>query len=194
MMILLDNGHGKNTAGKKSPDKTFEEWEFNRDIVRRLSKMLDKHHIKYHILVPEDTDVSLSERARRANEYCKVYGKSNCLFLSVHANAAGNGSKWMTAQGFSCYTSKGETASDKYAEVFMQESIAMGHKTRKYSAKKYSWEENFTVLVKTQCPAVLTENFFYDNKTECEWLKSEEGRNTIANLHLRAILRIINSQ
>ena len=103
MVFLLDNGHAKKTLGKCSPvlpDGTrFYEWEFNRDIVKRIAAELDKLHIKYHILVPEDIeDVSLTTRAARANTYCQKYGKNNCLLISVHANAAGNGG-WMNARG-----------------------------------------------------------------------------------------------
>jgi N-acetylmuramoyl-L-alanine amidase len=76
--ILLDNGHAKSTAGKRSPvldnGTVFYEWEFNRDIVARIAKGLDKLGIKYHILVPEiEKDIALSERANRANQLCKTY-------------------------------------------------------------------------------------------------------------------------
>ena len=79
-VVLLDNGHAKSTAGKRSPlfddGKTrFYEWEFNRDVVSRIAKKLDRLGIKYHVLVPEgDYDVPLTTRANRANEYCKKYG------------------------------------------------------------------------------------------------------------------------
>lgn len=199
IIVLLDNGHASSTPGKRSPKddniEQFFEYEFNRDIVRRIAEKLDKLGIRYEILVPEvDKDIPLSTRASRANDFCKEFGKENCLFISVHANAAGNGSKWMNARGWSCYTSEGETVSDKYAEIFMkcaQEALEpLKQKIRKYSAKKYSWEENFTVLVKTVCASVLTENLFYDNKEDVKFLQSEEGRDTIAQIHVNAILEI----
>lgn len=202
MVVLLDNGHASSTPGKRSPvtenGEQFFEYEFNRDIVRRLSARLAALGIKYEILVPEvDEDVSLTKRANRANEFCQKYGTKNCLFISVHANAAGNGSDWVKAKGWSCYTSKGETASDPYAEIFMQEAEGvlepMGFTTRKFSAKKYSWEENFTVLVKTNCPAILTENLFYDNRKEMQFLQSDEGREAITQIHVNAIMKIISS-
>ena len=31
--ILLDNGHGENTPGKKSPDGSLKEYAYARDIV-----------------------------------------------------------------------------------------------------------------------------------------------------------------
>ena len=50
-------------------------------------------------------------------------------------------------------------------------------------------EKNFTVIYKANCPAVLTENLFMDNKEECEYLLSEEGKQAIVNLHVDGILK-----
>lgn len=200
MVILLDNGHASKTKGKRSPkmeDGTqFFEYEFNRDIVKRIAEMLDKEGIKYHILVPEvDTDVALSRRASRANKYCKEYGTGNCLLISVHANAAGYGTEWMNARGWSIYTTKGTTKSDAYATIFYEEAekvlSQLGFKMRKdMSDGDPDWEENFTILYKAWCPAVLTENLFYDNKEDVKFLMTDEGRQTIAQIHVNAIKRI----
>ena len=113
-VILLDNGHASSTPGKRSPvlddGRQFFEYEFNRDVVRRIADKLSALGIKYEILVPEvEKDVYLTERANRANKFVEKYGINNCLFLSIHSNAAGHGDKWMTAKGWCCYTSKGET-------------------------------------------------------------------------------------
>ena len=200
-VILLDNGHASSTPGKRSPvledGRQFFEYEFNRDVVRRIADKLSALGIKYEILVPEvEKDVYLTERANRANKFVEKYGINNCLFLSIHSNAAGHGDKWMTAKGWCCYTSKGETKSDEYAEIFMREAekvlVPEGLTIRKYSSKKYSWEDNFTVLVKTKCHAVLTESLFYDNKEEVKYLLSDAGRDKIAELHVNAILQIEN--
>ena len=64
-VIILDGGHGVDCAGKRSPiwgdGSQLLEWEFNRDIVRRIAAMLKAEGIKFEILVPEDNDVSLPE-------------------------------------------------------------------------------------------------------------------------------------
>ena len=175
----------------------FFEYEFNRDVVKRIAKKLDAINFPYEIITPEvDYDVPLRTRAQRANKFCNEYGADNCIFISVHANAAGSGG-WKTAKGFCCYTSKGETTSDEYAELFMKEAEStlkpFGKTIRKYSSKKYSWEENFTVLVLAKCPAILTENLFYDNKEEVKFLLSDEGREAIAQYHVNTILKIEES-
>lgn len=197
-VILLDNGHAKSTPGKRSmpleDGSQFFEYEFNRDVVKRISTQLDRLGIKNHIITPEvDYDVPLSTRAARANEYCNQYGKDNCVLISVHANAAGMGDKWMTAKGWSVYTTKGLDKSDEYANVLYAEAEPLikelDSKMRPWTNAEKSWQENFTILYKTKCPAMLTENLFYDNKEDLEILQSEHGRQTIAQLHINGIMK-----
>lgn len=199
--VLLDNGHASSTPGKRSPfledGRQLREYEFNRAVVKRIADLLDKEHISYKILVPEvDFDVPLSVRAARANEWVKKFGANNCLFLSVHANAAGHGD-WMNARGWCIYTTRGKTKSDEYATIFYEEAEKIlpkhGLSLRKdLSDGDPDQEADFTVIYKTACPAVLTENLFMDNKEDCKFLLSEEGRDIIAQVHVNAIRRIIN--
>jgi len=39
MKILIDNGHGQSTPGKRSPDGRFLEFLFNRTIAKQIEKM-----------------------------------------------------------------------------------------------------------------------------------------------------------
>ena len=206
-VVLLDNGHAKSTAGKRSPvldnGERFYEWEFNRDVVARIAKGLDEVGIKYHVLVPEvDEDIALTERAKRANRYCSKYGTKNCFFISVHSNAYGKGDKWETPGKWSVWTSEGVTKSDEYGKIMYEAAERMlkpygyGCRDGKVQGNGNAgpdYEENFTVLYKTWCPAVLPENLFYTNKKECEWLMTDEGRQVIADIHIEGIKRIIES-
>ena len=206
-VVLLDNGHAKSTAGKRSPaldnGERFYEWEFNRDVVNRIRKGLDRLGIKYHVLVPEiDVDVPLSERAKRANDYCSKYGSKNCLFISVHSNAFGDGDKWESPSKWSVWTTVGVTKSDEYGKIMynvaeeMLKPYGLGCRDGKVQGNGNEgpdYESNFTVLYKTWCPAILTENLFYTNKKECEWLMTDEGRQVIADIHIEGIKRIIES-
>ena len=89
----LDNGHGKLQAGKRSPiwdtddgKVQFFEYEFNRDIVERIIKKLDKAGVAYYDVVPDVINIGsfLKERVARAN---KKRSDLPRLFVSVHANA-----------------------------------------------------------------------------------------------------------
>lgn len=186
-VVILDNGHGVNTPGKRSPDSSFFEWEWNRMFVKRLTPELEILGYKVFTIVTEDIDVGLSERANRANKIIAEYGADKCIFLSIHCNAAGNG-QWMNATGWSAWTTKGQNNSDKLAECLCDASEIVGIKLRKDLADgDKDYEKNFTVIYKTNCPAALVENMFMDSKSDLAFLQSEEGVEKLLNLHIIGI-------
>ena len=99
--------HGLNTPGKRSPGGKFLEAIYNRDIAKRIVAELQNKGYDAELLVQESEDISLQERVRRTNELCQTLGKSNVILISIHVNAAGDGTRWHTATGWSCYTCKG---------------------------------------------------------------------------------------
>lgn len=38
--LIFDYGHGNNCPGKYSPDKSFYEWQFNREIGKEVARRL----------------------------------------------------------------------------------------------------------------------------------------------------------
>ena len=194
MLILIDPGHGIDTPGKRSPDGKFLEYLWNRQIADLLLDRFMIMGIDASLVVRETNDISLSTRVQRVNRICSKVGASNVILLSIHSNAAGDGSKWMSAQGWSCYTSKGETKSDAIAECLYDafEAEFADRKIRKdMSDGDRDWEENFYVLAKSKCPAVLLENFFYDNRDECAWLLKNETKDRIADAIVKGIVQYI---
>ena len=196
MKILLDPGHGLNTLGKRSPDGTFLEATYNREIAKRIVAELQNKGYDAELLVPESEDISLQERVRRTNELCQTLGKSNVILISIHVNAAGNGTQWMNATGWSCYTCKGQTQSDTLANCLYVAAIKNfpGRRIRTdYSDNDPDWEENFYILRHSLCPAVLTENFFQDCLSEVQFLQSESGKQAIIDTHTEALIHYINT-
>ena len=166
MKILIDNGHGRETAGKRSPDGRLLEWSYTREIARRVNDELQRRGHYSSLLVPEDEDIPLSERCRRVNRVCSELGRRNVCLVSIHVNAAGRGDKWYKATGWCCYTSKGQTEGDKLADCLCQAAarILHGHRMRfDYSDGDPDQEANFTILHKTACAACLTESGFMDS-------------------------------
>ena len=194
MKILIDPGHGIDTPGKRSPDGLFREYLWNRQVADLILEGLVSAGVDASLVVTETNDVSLRNRVNRVNTICNKLGASNVLLVSVHANAAGNGSAWMNARGWSCYTSKGKTKSDQVAECLYDafEEEFQDRKIRKdMSDGDRDWEENFYVLQKSKCPAVLLENFFYDNREECAWMLQEETKKRIASAAVKGIIKYI---
>lgn len=202
--ILIDNGHGSNTGGKRSPYSLcgveptidFYEYKWNREIAKEIVEGLKQKGYNADLLVTEDIDISLTERTNRVNKVCNEFGKENVLLVSIHANAAGNGKKWMTAKGWSAFTTKGHTQSDVLAEYLYDEAEKNFH-NRKIRVEKSDgdrdWETNFYICQKTKCAAVLTENFFYDNVDDVEYILSEEGRKNVIKTHVNGIINYIKN-
>lgn len=205
-VILIDNGHGRETAGKRSPEAAkgnffsplyFREYAWARRCAQGIHSVLTFLDYTCFLLVKEEEDVPLKERVERVNAYCRRYGKDNVLLVSVHNNAAGNGSKWMTACGWSAYTTKGVTRSDTLAarlydaaEKMFQPPLKVRRYTQELSVGR-DFEEGLYILKNTYCAAVLTENFFQDNKEDVLWLNSEEGLGACIDVHVQGIIDYI---
>ena len=194
MKILIDNGHGIQTPGKRSPDGQLLEYAYTREIARLVVSELKARGYDSELLVPEPDDIPLSERVRRVNEICLTYepscpaqtGHPNVILISLHLNAAGDGTQWMNATGWSCYTTKGETQSDtlatclyKAAEQILKDQVIRTDYARDGDP---DWEENFYILRHTLCPAVLIEQFFMDNKKDFAYLISDESKRNLVDV------------
>jgi N-acetylmuramoyl-L-alanine amidase len=187
--ILLDAGHGGmfgnqyQTEGKKYYEftnlgKTVYEGELNRQIADVLSKML-RMETDFHVIPVYHTykDTSLVDRVNLANAFANVVGDQNCIYLSLHNNAAsaslkGEGS---TAYGTEVFTSQGQTDSDDVADLIIEKikkalpSRRMRTDFRDGDGDK---EAQFYVLRKTSMPAVLIEFGFFDNWEDYMFVKN----------------------
>jgi len=188
---LLDAGHGGVdktghyvTAPKKMHKFTdgliIYEGVINRQICKKLVQKLEGKY-DYRRIHSEVDDLSLQVRVARAdNEFTKDH---RCIFLSIHSNAGGG-------KGFEIFTSKGQTKSDRIAQIFCEvykkkfPEIKFRNDTVDGDDDK---EAEFYVLRKTDCPALLVENLFFDDRIEAEYLMSEVGQNRIADCLFESI-------
>lgn len=192
----LDNGHGKLTAGKRSPifdDGTtqFLEYEFNRDVVLRIIAQLKEKGVQFFDVVPdvEERDNFLEGRVARANAKKADIPK---IFLSVHSNAAPAPSSrdWASdsISGIETWYFHNSKRGQKLASIFQRHLLEKtGWKNRHIKSRPNS---QFYVLRKTSMTAVLTENGFYNNKAQALELMKDDVRQAIADAHVASILEV----
>ena len=192
--IILGTAHLKSTPGKCSPDGKFREYQYSREIVAAVKAILKNSG--YNVFVDiEDDDLNVTQsrelclRCKMVNDLCTVYGE--CIYVSIHVNAAGSDGKWHTATGWEAYTSPGKTKADALATCLYE----AGKKNLKdvkirtdFSDGDPGKEANLYVLKHTNCPAVLTENLFQDNKNDVDYLLSDKGFHEIVRIHVEGIL------
>ena len=212
MVILIDNGHGHNTSGKYSPllknsgldidaafikDGRFKEYLYTRFIAKDIVDILKSMDYDARLLTPEDNDISLSERVNRVNKVCNTYGAGNVLLISIHANAIGDGNNWMTGKGWEAYTTRGTTNSDKLASFLYKRA----HSNFENRNVREDWsdgdadkESDFYIIKKANCPAVLSENFFFTNQEDLKYMTSDEGLHAVVRTHVEGIIDYIESK
>ena len=197
--IILGTAHLSSTPGKRSPDGKFREYVYSRKVCKAVQEELLSRGVDCVIDYLDDDMPGLTssqELIKRVKIVNKIAKKTDCLYVSIHVNASAK-SGWDKATGFAIYTSPGETKSDILATDIFDTAAELlkpiGKSLRKdMSDNDPDFEENFYVLRKTTCPAVLTENFFQNTKSDVAWLESEEGFKTVVAYHVNGILKYLN--
>ena len=195
--IIFGTAHQKSIQGKGSPDGKFKEYKYSREVVKAASAILKD--MGYQVFIDiEDDDLrvpqsrELSLRCKIVNELVKQY--KDCIYVSIHVNAAASDGKWHEGTGWEVYTSVGKTKADELATC-LYNAAKFNLKEKKlrvdFSDGDADKEAHLYVLKNTNCPAVLTENFFQDNKKDVDYLLSDEGFHSIVRLHVEGILQYI---
>lgn len=183
--IILDAAHGEETPGKRSPDGTFREYKWSREIIAKLKAILKSQGYEVFESNPSDKEIGLKQRVANTN---KINRKK--IFISIHSDAAGNGTKWMEARGYSVYTTPGQNNSDKVAEIILNNIQSNFPELRgrfDLSDGDKDKEANFYVLKGVTCPAILLEWCFQDNKEDVKILQSEEYNNKLIEVLVTSI-------
>ena len=179
--VMLDPGHGIETAGKRSPDGTYLEHEFNLDMAQRLKAQLERHGVSVILTRNTEHDVSLADRVAISN------AANPDLFVSLHSNASGDGTAWTSPDGYGIYTSAAEETAER-------NKAAKAILARAREAGVSLWGEglhhdiSLYVLKNTVAPAVLIEHGFHTNRVETEKLKSAAYRDLLAAVDAKGIL------
>lgn len=180
-IVVLDPGHGVETAGKRSPDGKYLEHAFNLDMARRVKAQLERHGVAVILTRSTESDVSLADRVKTAN------AAAPDLFVSLHSNASGNGQEWTDPSGYGIYTSAaGETANrNKAARAILARVKAAGIQLW---GNGLFHDISLYVLKNTAAPAVLIEHGFHTNINETELLKTSVYRDLLARVDAQGIL------
>lgn len=200
--FLIDSGHGGrilDANGKwiytTAPSKMFihqvgnsqvpfYEGVYNRSVKDFLIEMLQNDGLQYVDVSASNLDLPLDLRVKYINSLHDHY--KNCVLISIHGNA-GKGT------GIEVWTSPGQTISDTYATI-AAECLKTEFPGMKFRADITDGdpdkEEKFTVLVKTKCPAFLTENGFYDNWNDARLMLGCKFQYKVAKAHFDAIKQI----
>jgi N-acetylmuramoyl-L-alanine amidase len=186
-LIALDDGHGMETAGKRTPkfaDGSFmHENEFNKAVVNKVAKKLEKYiDIEVMFTAPTDKDTPLRERSSLANKI-----KADIL-ISVHANAFDGYFKGADPSGVSTHIYTNPSKDTLRLAQCVHKNLIKG--TTQFD--RGILKSNFHILRETNMPAILIESAFMDNIREARLLRTEEFRAEVATEIVQGILEYFN--
>lgn len=159
--VALDDGHGMNTSGKRTPvissiGRYIPENEFNRAVVKFTNEELKRHGIKTLLTAPTDADTGLNARVALANR------EKVDLFISFHYNAMTGSFATSKAQGFSVHIDPNASAGTQKFARLVQKHLKAGTT----QVDRGIVRQNLAVTRDTRMPAVLIEFGFMDNLRE----------------------------
>ena len=176
--VCLDPGHGPDTVNG-SPDGSYKEREFAWDMYTRIRPLLERHGVNVICTRTEDTKPSLTAR-------CEVSNKAGAdLFVSLHSNADG-GSGWGAARGLLVYTSSGPMTAKR--NVAATAIVNRAHEAGvRLHGSGVAHQIEYTVLAKTDAPAVLIEYGFHTNQEDIGLLKGISYRDKLAEATAKGV-------
>ncbi len=176
--IMVDPGHGGKDPGARS--SALLEKNFNLSVARILAHNLRVYGYTVALTRERDVFVSLEERADSANRW------GADLFISIHANAAGNQGVhgietfFLTPAGAaSAHGGKRQTESAA-GNRFDPENVRFSYAVQRNllvstnAADRGIKQARFSVLQNAACPAILVECGFLSNAAESRRLASLE--------------------
>jgi len=161
MRIIIDAGHGYDTPGKRSPildifGIAMNEWEFNSGVAHQLQKLCVDEGIKHKLTSTSIGDLSLTARAKAANDYIRL-SKEKAYFVSIHANAFGDGVTFNDVHGVETLYNK-----DLPFALIMQKNLS----TYNLKSRGVKQRGDLYLLKNVNCPSVLVECGFMTNLTD----------------------------
>ena len=181
MLIAVDAGHGHNTPGKRCPDDSMREHDFNGSVATKVCEILNNNGIETYRSddITGNTDIPLITRTNNINS------RNAKICVSIHANAF-NG-QWNDANGIETYIIARGGEAEKIANIVQKKLIEnTGRRDRGVKVA------NLHMCRETKMPAILCECGFMDNREEAELLKSEDYRIKCAKAIADGILEYLN--
>jgi N-acetylmuramoyl-L-alanine amidase len=180
MKIMLDAGHGYNTAGKRSIDG-MREYEFTRQVAAFASEMLSAYqNVTVYFAHSDSGDVPLQERTNSANRL------NVNAYVSIHANAFGT--TWNDANGIETYVyTANHQETFQLAQKIQSNLVALtGLRNRGVKVA------DFHVLRETKMPAILVECGFMTNRNEAALMRTEAFQRNCAQAIVNGLVAQYN--
>ncbi len=181
--VVIDAGHGGTDPGAMYPtgakDPEVKEKDLTLDIALKVRENLEAEGVRVIMTREGDTYPTLKERVEIANN------SDADLFVSVHINAMDNKDE---IDGAQVYYFGNSSFGKKFASLVYNNMIEYTD----FTPRGVQDGSSLYVVKNTKMPAILTECGFITNEKDRKYLKSEKGRQAIANAISDGVLEALS--
>jgi N-acetylmuramoyl-L-alanine amidase len=163
-VVIVDAGHGGHDPGTISATG-IQEKNINLRVAAKVARLLEQRGIGVVMTRWQDQFIELEERSAIANR------RGADLFVSIHADSAPSRS----AQGFTVYVATAASAGAYRAAHAINQAME-----RTDMNNRGIREEDYRVLVNTECPAALIELGYLSNSEDAAHLADDSFRDRLA--------------
>jgi N-acetylmuramoyl-L-alanine amidase len=212
-VIYLTAGHGNFANGKNYTNPAHGkfyhftengkvvfsayEGETNRIIAKKFEEAMKGIGIEIVKVYHDNEDVPHITQVQRANAHFMRHKPAKALWFSNHSNAVGMNSTGVSQapRGYSVWTSRGQTDSDKAASMLYLEVAEVAKKfglpmlASTWQDGDSDYEADFDELYFTFMPAVLNELGFFTNLVDAKLLKNIDFQDAIVQAYKKAVLK-----
>ena len=176
--VFIGVGHGGKDPGAVA--NGLRESDVNLVMALAMQKELERHGVTVGISRTKDEDDSLTAEISKANAF------KPDLAVEVHNNAGGG-------DGFEVYYQTNGYKSDSLAlaQAIEKQTIAIGQNSRGCKTRLNGNVDYFGWLRQVNCPAVLCEGVFLDNKTDILIIDTIEKQEAFGIAYAKAVLEFL---
>ncbi|MCR5737170.1 MAG: N-acetylmuramoyl-L-alanine amidase [Eubacterium sp.] len=184
--VVIDPGHGGDDPGKVGTDGTLEK-DLNLQIGKRLKSRLEERGYEVYLTRTEDVHLGsvkfrkitdLNERCEIIRNCCEKNKKS--IMISIHQNSFPK----ENVKGAQCFYYHLSEDGKKIAEYVQKR---LNEHVNGDGEKQMKRNDNYYILMNSDCPGVIIECGFLSNPLEEKQLREEEHQNLLAESIVQGI-------
>jgi N-acetylmuramoyl-L-alanine amidase len=175
--IFIGVGHGGTDSGAVA--NGLKEKDLNLAIAKACAEVLEEHGITVGMSRKKDESDPLNEEIKECNKFAPDYA------IDIHNNAGGG-------DGVEAYYHHGGGKGKVLAENVLSEIVSIGQNSRGAKTRKNSKGKDYYGFIRdTDCPAVIVECAFIDNKKDIKIIDTAAEQKKMGVAIAKGILKTL---
>ena len=175
--IFIGVGHGGNDSGAVA--NGLKEKDLNLAIAKACADVLEEHGVTVCMSRKKDENDPLNEEIKECNKFAPDYA------IDIHNNAGGG-------DGVEAYYHHGGGKGKTLAENVLSEIVSIGQNSRGAKTRKgKNGKDYYGFIRETDCPAVIVECAFIDNKKDIKIIDTAAEQKEMGVAIAKGILKTL---